>query len=224
MPFSNYIVYVDESGDHGLKSINPQNPVFVLALCIFEKSSYRQAVVPVVQELKFDYWGHDAVILHSHDIRNQRGDFKIFNDQALRAVFLDRLNTIVDTMPVTVIAAVIDKYQLVKKYADPSDPYSIALAFCMERLQMFLRRAWSDSGQNAFACRVPGRERGQRPGACVPANLRWEQLCWCDTQPRHTLHGQKAQFNGAADRGSCCLSNCSAHDKSSPTKSSIRRR
>jgi hypothetical protein len=145
MSFSNYIVYVDESGDHGLKSINAQNPVFVLAFCIFEKPVYRRAVVPVVQELKFDYWGHDAVILHSHDIRNQRGDFKIFNDPTLRAAFLDRLNAIIDGLPVTIIAGVIDKHQLVKKYAYPSDPYSIALAFCMERLQMFL----AECGQTA---------------------------------------------------------------------------
>ena len=158
MPFSNYIVYVDESGDHGLNSINPQNPVFALAFCIFEKPSYRQVVVPVVQELKFDYWGHDAVILHSHDIRNQRGDFKILNDQAVRAVFLDRLNTIVDTMPVTIIAAVIDKYQLIKKYAYPNDPYSIALAFCMERLQMFL----AEHGQTAGKTHLLVERRGAK--------------------------------------------------------------
>ena len=29
--FSKYVVYVDESGDHGLKNIDPNYPVFVLA-------------------------------------------------------------------------------------------------------------------------------------------------------------------------------------------------
>jgi hypothetical protein len=33
--YSQYIVYVDESGDHSLQSIDPQYPVFVLAFCIF---------------------------------------------------------------------------------------------------------------------------------------------------------------------------------------------
>lgn len=33
--FSDYVVYVDESGDHSLASIDPDYPVFVLALCIF---------------------------------------------------------------------------------------------------------------------------------------------------------------------------------------------
>lgn len=49
MEFSDFIVYVDESGDHGLITINPQNSVFVLTFCIFEKEAYRTAMVPLVQ-------------------------------------------------------------------------------------------------------------------------------------------------------------------------------
>lgn len=36
--FSDYIVFVDESGDHGLVSIDPEYPIFVLGFCIFNKS------------------------------------------------------------------------------------------------------------------------------------------------------------------------------------------
>ena len=35
--FSNYIVFVDESGDHSLTSIDPQFPVFSLSFCIVRK-------------------------------------------------------------------------------------------------------------------------------------------------------------------------------------------
>lgn len=35
--FGDFIVYVDESGDHGLARMDPDYPVFVLAFCIFEK-------------------------------------------------------------------------------------------------------------------------------------------------------------------------------------------
>ena len=38
----------------------------------------------------------------------------------------------------TIIAAVIDKQRHVERYSEPGDPYEIALAFCMERLQRFL--------------------------------------------------------------------------------------
>ena len=40
MNHSEYIVYVDESGDHGLVSIDPTYPLFVLAFCIFHKPTY----------------------------------------------------------------------------------------------------------------------------------------------------------------------------------------
>jgi hypothetical protein len=85
MNFSDYVVYADESGDHSLTSINPQNPVFVLAFCIFEKRAYVDMVVPMVQRLKFDFFGHDCVVLHGHEIRKAHGEFKVLlNAEASR--------------------------------------------------------------------------------------------------------------------------------------------
>ncbi|MBE0508581.1 MAG: DUF3800 domain-containing protein [Marinospirillum sp.] len=43
--FSKYIVYVDESGDHSLQSVDSQYPVFVLAFCIFHKEQFKTHVV-----------------------------------------------------------------------------------------------------------------------------------------------------------------------------------
>jgi hypothetical protein len=37
MTFGDYIVYIDESGDHGLTNINPDHRVFVLAFCVVEE-------------------------------------------------------------------------------------------------------------------------------------------------------------------------------------------
>ena len=37
MTFSDYIVYVDESGDHSLINIDANYPVFVLAFGVFHK-------------------------------------------------------------------------------------------------------------------------------------------------------------------------------------------
>lgn len=72
---SDYIVYVDESGDHSLESINPEYPLFVLSFCIFRKAAYTNSVTPAVRNLKFETFGHDMVILHEHDIRKKRGAF-----------------------------------------------------------------------------------------------------------------------------------------------------
>jgi hypothetical protein len=138
MAFSDWIVYADESGDHSLTSIDPQFPVFVLAFCVARKSTYIDRIVPAFQRLKFEFWGHDGVVLHSHEIRKERGDFRILRVPETRATFLGRLSGVVQTADFMIIAAVIDKKRHVEKYTQPADPYEIALVFCMERLQRYL--------------------------------------------------------------------------------------
>lgn len=138
--FSDYIVYVDESGDHSLTSIDPQFPAFALSFCVVAKDDYVSSVVPAVQAFKFKYWGHDGVVLHEHEIRKSKNDFTfLLTDKALRERFYNDLNQIMVDAPITIIASVIDKQKLTKKYPDPWNPYEIALHFCLERLSVFLR-------------------------------------------------------------------------------------
>ena len=61
MNHSDYIVYVDESGDHSLEKINPSYPVFVLSFCIFKKDEYANLIAPAVQNFKFKFFGHDEL-------------------------------------------------------------------------------------------------------------------------------------------------------------------
>ncbi|WP_458042813.1 MULTISPECIES: DUF3800 domain-containing protein [Bacteria] len=133
--FSDYIVYVDESGDHSLTPINADFPMFTLAFCVFKKENYIDGVVPTLERLKFDFWGHDAVVLHEADICKQTGAFSILrSDPALRARFFERLNSAIEGAAFDVIASTIDKRRLVDRYPAPMSPYEIALLFCMERL------------------------------------------------------------------------------------------
>jgi len=157
MSYSDYIVYVDESGDHGLKNIDPEYPVFVLAFCIFHKNSYVEHVVPKIQNLKFQFWGHDAIVLHSHEIRKAKGSFNILLNESVRKQFLPALNSLICDADFTLIASVINKSALVKQHAYPSDPYEIALAFCMERLQWFL----SERKQTTTRTHVMVESRGR---------------------------------------------------------------
>src|SRR5688572_14628676 len=120
---SDFIVYVDESGDHGLQSIDPQYPVFVLAFCIFHKESYRTIASPALQELKFRYFGHDMVVLHEHDIRKAKGSFRFLVDATIRERFMRDLNGLVEAVPLTLIASVIQKDRLLQRYASPQNPY-----------------------------------------------------------------------------------------------------
>jgi Protein of unknown function (DUF3800) len=137
--FSDYIIYADESGDHSLISVNPHHPVFVLAFCIFKKSDYIDVLLPKVNRLKFDFWGHDLTVLHNREIRRPEGDFGFLQIQEIRERFFDRLNQMIEEIPFAIIATVIDKRRLKEKYSQPHSPYETALKFCLERSYSYLK-------------------------------------------------------------------------------------
>jgi hypothetical protein len=99
-----------------------------------KKTHYIEQIVPAVQRLKMDIWGHDQVILHEHDIRKEKGLFGLLRtNRALRAHFLERLNDIIQQAEFDVVVSVVDKHRLNQKYSSPFNPYEIAMLFCMER-------------------------------------------------------------------------------------------
>ena len=168
-----YIVYVDESGDHNLKTINPASPIFVLALCIFPKDQYRTLAVPAAQSLKFDFWGHDGIVLHSYEIRKSQGDFSILLNGIVRARFMDRMNSLIEQLPMTVIASVINKPRHVARYVAPANPYEIALGFCIERLHRWLE----EHGQLSKLTHLIVERRGMDPNTAEGARaLDWRML------------------------------------------------
>ncbi len=139
MDYSNYTIYVDESGDHSLASINPEYPLFALAFCLVAKADYRARIAPEMAGFKHRWFGHEAVVLHAHEIRKEKGDFRFLFDQRVRECFLDDLTTLMGNLPYTLIASVIDKVQLNRRYAEPGNPYSIAKLSCLERAFFCLR-------------------------------------------------------------------------------------
>ena len=170
--FSEYIVFVDESGDHGLSSIDEQFPVFSLAFCMMEKSEYISRIVPGFQEFKFTFWGNDSVILHEHEIRKSKGPFSILmTNRELRDQFYEGLNQLVDQTSMEIFASVIDKNKLTKRYTSPANPYEIALLFCMERLLKKLL----DFGQQGRLVHVMFESRGKRENAEL--ELEFRRIC-----------------------------------------------
>jgi hypothetical protein len=136
--FSDYIVYVDESGDHGLVSIDEKFPVFVLAFCVFHKKHYSEKVIPAIEQFKFDYFGHDCVVLHEHEIRKQKNDFSILNKIELRTEFIDKLTNIMADTHFILISCVIDKNRLRRNQGINKNPYHLALGLCLDALYSFL--------------------------------------------------------------------------------------
>lgn len=137
--FSEHIVFVDESGDHGLKTIDPNYPIFVLAFCIFRKVEYATTLVPELKHFKFKHFGHDQVVLHETDIRKDRGDFSILKTREKKEAFLNELSDIVEATSFTFVATVIQKEALLTRYANPDNPYHVALGFGLERVFFYLR-------------------------------------------------------------------------------------
>jgi len=129
--FGKYIVYVDESGDHGIASIDENYPLFVLAFCIFHKGHYAEKVVPALEAFKFDYFGHDQVVLHEHEIRKEKGAFHIFPDRKAKHHFLEELTLIVEASNFILASCVIDKRRLGDDTETPDNPYHIALMHCV---------------------------------------------------------------------------------------------
>ena len=158
MTYSDYVIYVDESGDHGLEFIDRDYPVFVLDFCVFRKDHYALAVAPNVQTFKFAHFGHDIVVLHEHQIRKQKPPFVFLQNQQKRAVFMEGLNRLIAEAEFTIVAAAIDKQRLTRQYAHPDNPYEIALCFCMERAYAFLR----DWGQHTRTTHIIVERRGKR--------------------------------------------------------------
>jgi hypothetical protein len=138
VPFSDYIIFVDESGDHSLEVVNPAYPLFVLAFCIVRKDDYADGLVPAIQKLKFATFGHDMTVLHSRDIRKEHGEFVILRNPAKRQTFLTGISQVIADAPFTLTVSAIDKPRHIAKYKTPYNPYHLSLRFCLERAHDFL--------------------------------------------------------------------------------------
>ncbi|ANH70856.1 DUF3800 domain-containing protein [Mitsuaria sp. 7] len=156
--FSDFVVYVDESGDHSLASIDAGYPVFVLALCVFHKRHYSEKIIPAIEKLKFNYFGHDSVVLHETDIRKQRGDFALLSHLPRRKEFLAWLSDIMVKSNFILIACVVDKTRLNRSDGEATNPYHIALDVCLQRLNDFL----TEKGQQDLQTHVIVECRGKK--------------------------------------------------------------
>lgn len=188
MDFSDFVIYADESGDHSLSKVDAGYPVFVLTLCLFRKSDYIGTVVPAIQKLKFDWFGHDAVVLHEREIRQQTPPFKFLQIRELQTRFMQELSTIIKDSPFTIVAAAIDKQKHRSRYAEPINPYAIALKFCLERVARHL----ADCGQSSRVTHCIFERRG--PLEDRELELAFRRICDGDNFRRQYLSGLDIVF------------------------------
>lgn len=155
--FSNFIVYVDESGDHGMQTLDPNYPLFVLAFCVFYKRHYAEQVAPALQKFKFNHFGHDLVVLHETEIRKETGAFR-FPDRAHKQRFLAELTGIIEQSNFILISCVIDKAQLRSRGGVPENPYHLALGFCLETLHELMQEKNQDGTKTHVVVECRGKK------------------------------------------------------------------
>lgn len=129
-----YVIYVDESGDHGLININPEFPVFVLVFCIFKVPDYIEKIVPRAQGFKFKYFKHDMVILHERDIRRGSGYFSKFRDASIKDSFIQDLNIVITEADFEIVCCLIDKINVRNKGVSGQQVYSLAMRRGLESI------------------------------------------------------------------------------------------
>ncbi len=166
--YGKYIVYVDESGDHGMQTIDEQYPVFVLAFCVFHKGHYSDKVVPALERFKFKHFGHDQIVLHENEIRKEKGVFRIFPTKAHKDRFLDDLTAIIADTNFILISCVIEKRRLKEQQSTPSNPYHIALRYCLETLYQFLE----EKNEHRNLTHVVVEQRGRKEDDELELELR----------------------------------------------------
>lgn len=165
--YSDYIIYVDESGDHSLSSVDKEYPIFVLAFCIFKKDTYTQNAVKRLKEFKFKHFGHDMVVLHENEIRRDKGYFKVLKSRELKQNFMNELTEIIEEENFTIIATAINKTQF-DMTSKTKNLYDLALRFCMERAYSFLYK----NKQGEKITHIVVERRGQKEDEALELEFR----------------------------------------------------
>lgn len=188
-----FLVFVDESGDHGLRTIDPAYPVFVLAFCIVRKTDYARRILPALTEFKFRHFSHDQVILHEREIRKDSGDFSGLRDRARKAAFLDELTGLIASFDLTVVASAIRKDSLVGQCHYPENPYKIALGFGLERVHRWLLKRAPAGGRTPVIL----ERRGSREDDEL--ELEFRRICAGGNYDGSTLHFEPRFVSKAAN-------------------------
>jgi hypothetical protein len=136
-----YYVFIDESGDHSLKSIDQNYPLLVICGAIFRSTAYN-IFDGHFNEIKNHFWGRENVIFRSYDIRKYKKDFEIFKaDTASLTEFIQRINLAISANDYHVISSYLNKQTHLDQYAAKAkDAYHVGIGLLLERLVFYLNK------------------------------------------------------------------------------------
>ncbi|MEC1427907.1 DUF3800 domain-containing protein [Bacillus sonorensis] len=152
-----FLIFLDETGDHSLRHIDTEYPIFGLGAVICKTEWYIDKVNPMFDRFKYKFFNKRSVILHSTDIRNSRKDFSIMLNPKVRKSLIDDLNNTVDQAPFVFCASFIDKLEHKGQYVDPDNPYDLTLAFILERAFFIISKNFPGA-----KCRIIAESRDKK--------------------------------------------------------------
>lgn len=133
-----YYLFLDESGDHNLKSFSKGSPLFLLCGCIF-KFNEIDGLITKINEFKLKYFGTTDVILHYREIRKRLGCFNMLLNKNKNEEFMTDLQSLLLNINFNIIVSIIDKRKHIECYGKVADdPYELSLNFIIERFIFFI--------------------------------------------------------------------------------------
>lgn len=132
------LMFLDESGDHNLKLIDPHYPIFILGGVIVDRAYAEEVLAVRLNSFKRSMFGHEDQILHTADLTRNRKGFERMKSEAFRREFYRELNCLMADLQYRVIACAIRKdHHLAKNGHAARDPYLLSLnvlveLFCLE--------------------------------------------------------------------------------------------
>ena len=127
------VLFLDESGDHNLKAIDPDYPIFVLGGIIMDKEYADTQLKDALDELEKHFFGRTDLVLHTADIARNRNGFEALRSSEVRTRFYGELNSVMQELPYEVVACAIRKHDYFERYGtDAIDPYRLGLRVMVE--------------------------------------------------------------------------------------------
>lgn len=124
---SEYIVFGDESGDHGLSNVRSHSRAFAIALAIFRRDDYEEYFVPALRAFKRTYFGDENLILHEREIRRGDGAFRRLKGIEEREATAAALRLFVAAAPFRIAAFGYRKDRYQPSEVDRAEPYAVPM-------------------------------------------------------------------------------------------------
>lgn len=163
---SEYIVFLDECGDHTMDSIDRDFPLFLLSAVVVKRDDYQKLIIPEMAKLKLNFWDHEGVNLHSRDIRKAKGAFSFLQVSEVRHSFLTALSELMRNLPYNLFISAIRKDRhLNLKGVNADNPYELALEHTLDKLVHFM------SIQGVSSLPFVGEARGKNEDQSLQATF-----------------------------------------------------